>query len=66
MLVKVNGKEEVLKKEMTISGLLAQKKLSPDKLIIELNFKIILKEDLDKIILKENDQLEILSFVTGG
>ena len=36
------------------------------KVVVELNLMIIPKEDYDKIIIKENDSIEVLSFVGGG
>jgi len=66
MLLKVNGKEETLEKELTILEYITEKNLNPERLVVEHNREIILKENLGDIKLKENDELEILSFVSGG
>ncbi len=65
MNVIVNGKNETLENGTTIVQLIDIKNLKPEKIVIELNQKIIDKENLE-VELKENDTLEIISFVGGG
>lgn len=62
----INGQERNFEKEMTISGLLKELNLSADKVVVELNFKIIQKEKYHEIILNKEDKVEIVSFVGGG
>jgi len=66
MNVTVNGKVETVDEKMTISDFLAQKKLEPEKVVVEHNMDIIDRENLNNVILMENDTLEILRFVGGG
>ncbi len=65
MNVIVNGKNETLENGTTIVQLIDIKNLKPEKIVIELNQKIVDKENLE-VELKENDTLEIISFVGGG
>jgi len=66
MKLTINGKNETIEDVMTIMQLLSKKQLNPDTIVIEYNQEIIPKEKLNYISLKENDNLEIVSFVGGG
>lgn len=66
MQISVNGKEENLKQPMNILDFLISKGLDPDRVVVEYNYEIVKKEEWSSIILKENDQLEVLRFVGGG
>lgn len=64
-MVKVNG--EIIKASgKTILEMLEDEGYDSGKVVVELNLMIIPKEDYDKIIIKENDSIEVLSFVGGG
>lgn len=62
----VNGKEAEVPGGLTIAGLLGEKGLNPETVIIEHNLELVKREGWADIVLKENDRLEILSFVGGG
>ena len=65
MKIKVNSKlEEIL--PCSIMAFIKDKKLNMESLVVEYNFNIVKKAEWDCIILKENDNLELLSFVGGG
>ena len=64
--MKVNGKEIVLNDNKTISYLLKELKVNENRVVVELNREIIVKEDFSKINLKEDDTVEVISFVGGG
>ncbi|KXG78622.1 sulfur carrier protein ThiS [Thermotalea metallivorans] len=66
MEIIVNGKRERLEESMSILQYLSAKGLSPERVVVEYNYAVVKKEDLGNIILKENDQLEVLRFVGGG
>ena len=66
MILTLNGKQESIEKPVTLERLIAAKGLCPDKIVVEYNFSIISKEDLPKITLKDQDMIEIISFVGGG
>lgn len=64
--VVLNGKVEKLEKEMNLSALLLARGLNPDAVIVEYNHNIVKKQEWEKIILQDNDRLEVLNFVGGG
>lgn len=64
--MKVNGKVYEFKDEITILKLLEHLNLKQDLVVVELNFKIVPKEEYKEIILNDDDNLEIVSFVGGG
>ncbi len=66
MKITINGKEEVVRKGMTVAELIELKKVNPDAVIVEYNHDFIKREAWVDIVLEENDVLEILRFVGGG
>ncbi|MDP2922485.1 MAG: sulfur carrier protein ThiS [Candidatus Omnitrophota bacterium] len=66
MVVKINGKEEIITEKLTLSEFVSNRGLCFDKIVIEHNSLIVAKENCEEIILEENDNLEIVSFVGGG
>lgn len=61
----INGKKYSYK-NISITELLNELSLNPEKVVIELNTEIIRLENYYNTILKETDELEIISFVGGG
>lgn len=61
----INGKEYRLG-GITIKEMLKEFSLNEEKVVVEVNFQIIPKEQYANFILKENDSLEVISFVGGG
>lgn len=64
-MIKVNGKEMQIE-NISLKQLLIDCNFDIDKIAVELNEEIISKDDFENIILKENDKLEVVSFVGGG
>jgi len=65
MLVKVNGENQQLSDGLDIRGLLAAHRLTPEKVAVEVNRRLVRRERYDTP-LKEGDQVEIVTFVGGG
>ncbi|TDT71974.1 thiamine biosynthesis protein ThiS [Hypnocyclicus thermotrophus] len=65
MKIKLNGKEYETSKNITILDLIKEKNISKDQVVILKNGDIVFKEDLEMNLI-ENDELEILRFVSGG
>ena len=61
----VNGKRET-GPPCTIAELAARKGLLIDGLVVELNRRIVKHEEWQAVRLKNNDAIELLSFVGGG
>lgn len=66
MNITVNGKTETIKNPCSIGEYLIKKNIIPEQVVIEYNKNIIQREIIQKIMLSNNDNLEILHFVGGG
>lgn len=66
MNITINGKVETLEENTTILDFIKLKGLNPENVAVEYNLNIVKNEEWSKTILKENDNLEVLSFVGGG
>ena len=65
MVVKVNGEDRELPEGETVLGLIARYQLTPEKVAIELNRRLLRGERYGTA-LKERDEVEIVTFVGGG
>jgi thiamine biosynthesis protein ThiS len=65
MTIQVNGQPEQADAGETIRTLLEKRRLSPDKVAIELNRRLLKSDRYDQP-LNEGDQIEIVTFVGGG
>lgn len=66
MIIKINGKTQAIDKKINLLELIKSMGLSCDKVVTEHNFRIVKMEEREGIVLEENDNLEIVSFVGGG
>ncbi len=66
MKVKINGQQEVVNNGVFLHELILSKGLCPERIVVEHNFSILSKEKWPEIILEENDNVEIISFLGGG
>ena len=64
--IRVNGKFKSIPDNYKISDLVKELKIPLKKVAIELNQEIIDKKRTSKIILKQNDNIEIVHFIGGG
>jgi len=62
----INGQEESLNKQISLLELINQKGLDKEKIIVELNLKIVQRENLENTQIRKGDSVEIVSFVGGG
>jgi thiamine biosynthesis protein ThiS len=65
MLIKVNGQEMDFVEGSDIRAVLNAHQLTPDKVAVELNRRLVRAEKYDTK-LKPGDELEIVTFVGGG
>lgn len=61
----VNGEHRETKAE-TISQLLEELKIIPERVAVEVNYRVIRRVDFANYKLKEGDIVEIVHFVGGG
>jgi thiamine biosynthesis protein ThiS len=65
MNITVNGESRDLPEGETIRALVLRYNLSPEKVAIELNRRLLRSEKYD-VALKQGDEVEIVTFVGGG
>lgn len=65
MTITINGQNETLPEGSSIDAVLRARRLTPDKVAVELNRRLVRAQQYDTV-LKEGDQLEIVTFVGGG
>lgn len=62
----VNGERREFQKNTTVARLLEQLGTPLERVAVELNLRILDKQDYSSTILNDEDQLEIINFVGGG
>lgn len=62
----VNGKEFYLEKDMTLEEFLIEAQFSVKQVAVERNGDIVPKSEFQSVQLKQEDHLEVVSFVGGG
>ena len=66
LMITINGKTIGLSENITVSEYLKQNQYHPERIAIELNGSILPKSAYDSTVLKDEDVMEIVSFVGGG
>ena len=62
----VNGEDREFSSISTVSALLEQLGMKPDRVAVELNRDLLPRDRWDKTKLSDGDKLEIVHFVGGG
>ena len=62
----INGIEMDFENDITITTLLNNLNLCAEKVVIEVNYEIVSKENYENHKLYERDSIEVVSFVGGG
>ncbi|MDY2734603.1 sulfur carrier protein ThiS [Intestinibacter sp.] len=62
----LNGKNIDLLEDITIEKLLKKYDLDPKKVVVEVNMEIVDDEAYSTYLLKNEDVIEVISFVGGG
>ncbi|MSS64427.1 sulfur carrier protein ThiS [Velocimicrobium porci] len=65
-MVKVNGISMEQIANLTVTEFLQKNGYQKEYVAVERNGKIVPKKEYDKVILKDEDVLEVVSFVGGG
>jgi len=68
MILKINGEVREFGKEIkTIGDLLSKLDIKrPERVAVEINKEIIMQSDFAHTVVKDDDSIEIVSFVGGG
>lgn len=64
--MKVNGKDIEFKEDLTIIDLLNRYNLKSDRVVVEVNLEVIEESNYSTYVLKDEDIIELISFVGGG
>ena len=64
--ITLNGRPEMVEDGSTISAFLESKGVNPARVAVELNRRILLREEYATTCLSAGDALEIVTFVGGG
>ena len=64
--IRLNGKEQEIAKDSTVSDLLLKWKIRPELVTVELNENILQKLDYDTTRIREKDQVEFVFYMGGG
>ena len=62
----LNGKTVDLKEDISVEQLLQDYDLNPQKVVVEVNMEILDDEVYSTYLLKNEDTVEVISFVGGG
>ena len=66
MRVELNGEPKELDEGTTLSALIAQLSLAPERVAVELNRDVVRRADWPSTRLSDGDRVEIVHFVGGG
>ena len=66
MQIELNGEIRIVPDDLTIESLLAHLALESERLAVERNREVVTRSDWQRVVLAENDQVEIIHFVGGG
>ena len=66
MKIRYNGTETALPDGLVLADFLQQNGYRPEIIAVELNYSIIPKDSYASTLLKEGDELEVVSFMGGG
>ena len=66
VIIKVNGQDKPIDEGTTLAQLIEQHNLTPQKVAVELNRRLVRTEKYNETVLKAGDEVEIVTFVGGG
>jgi sulfur carrier protein len=64
--IQVNGAEREASQGATLRGLLDTMSLTPARVAVELNGRVVARAEFDRVMIREGDVLEVVHFVGGG
>lgn len=66
MAIVLNGKMFDIDCPITIKDLLISKGIDADRVVVEVNYQIKVKQEWGTFFINDDDQVELLQFVGGG
>lgn len=64
--IQINGQKQWVEEGATVTRLLMDLGIYEERVAVELNLKIVEKQDYGRTLLREGDKVEIIRFVGGG
>ena len=64
--ITINGKTETMAPNTTLGQLLAQRKIRPEVVTVELNDALVERARFGETVLREGDRLELVFYMGGG
>jgi thiazole synthase len=64
--IKLNGEPRNISPTLTLSQLLSELQVSPQKIAVAKNLEVIVRSELEKTTLQDGDEVEIFQAVGGG
>jgi thiamine biosynthesis protein ThiS len=64
--ISLNGEQRQVPEGITVLGLLDILKIQPLRVAVELNMEILKKDRYGSTAIKEDDKIEVVSFMSGG
>lgn len=65
-MIKINGKDSLEMQGKSITQMLSALEYDPLHVAVECNFKMLDKDDYDKTMISDGDEIEIVTFMGGG
>lgn len=66
MQVTINGEREAFEREMSVADLLADRRIEPRRVAVEINEDIVPRKTYADRLVRDGDRIEIVTFVGGG
>jgi len=66
MLLVLNGRGHEAPESVTVLGLLETIGMAPGRVAVEVNGRVIRRDDFSRVTLRDNDRVEVVHFVGGG
>ena len=66
MLIIVNGKDKHVEDNTLLGGLISALELNPEHVVAAVNDQIVMPPDYSSTPLRENDRVDMMTFVGGG
>lgn len=66
MKLEINGELRLVPASATVRELLENLAIKPDRIAVEVNRRIVRRQEWDRTAVKDNDRIEIVQFVGGG
>ncbi len=64
--IKLNGKQESIEDGITVAGLLEARGVKAGRVAVELNRRILRRDEFASTLLAAGDEVEVVTFVGGG